>query len=234
MQTQTNVGKTKSKKKIPHFNPDHDLPGLETQVPLSLNEPFSSPSGRQFADNPKVSPPFHFSPDNHPSKRTRPSEIVGWGADLDVKNRPGYPMERMPPRDIGVHWDQPERQVPKMKIYHSVERAGITPVFGTSVPPKGLSGALRTLAFRLSENDIRHWLLLMGADRINEVEGILEDLAHGHIPNFFKEKGLKAELKHNPMGMVKRVARVALVVGVSAYFLNRKFGKRSPRRTSRR
>ena len=35
------------------------------------------------------------------------SHIQGWGADLDHKDRPGYPMERTPPRLEGVHWDQP-------------------------------------------------------------------------------------------------------------------------------
>jgi hypothetical protein len=103
------------------------------------------------------------------------SDIQGWGADLDKSNRPAVPMERTPPRLHGVHWKQPAQQPRKVPVFHSTERPGITPVFGTSVPPKGLSGYLRKVAFKRSENDIRHWMLLLLADRINVVEGMIED-----------------------------------------------------------
>jgi len=102
-------------------------------------------------------------------------EIHGWGADLDKSNRPAVPMERTPPRLEGVHWKQPAQQPLAVRVFHSIERPGITPVFGTSVPPKGLSGYIRKIAFKRSENDIRHWLMLMFADRINVVEGMIED-----------------------------------------------------------
>ncbi len=77
---------------------------------------------------------------------------------------------------------QAGRVKPSEVITHH-ERPGMTPVFGTSVPPSGLSGKMRALAFRYSENDIRHWLILLAADRVNVGEGLLEDLAHGHVPN---------------------------------------------------
>jgi hypothetical protein len=44
---------------------------------------------------------------------------------------------------------------------HSIERPGLTPVFGTTVPTSGVSGAMREMAFRFSESDLRHWLLLL-------------------------------------------------------------------------
>ena len=103
------------------------------------------------------------------------SHIVGWGADLDPANRPAVPKELTPPRLEGVHWDEPEQQPLSVEVFHSIERPGITPVFGTSVPPSGLSGVLRRAAFRRSENDLRHWLTLMLADRVNVVEGMLGD-----------------------------------------------------------
>src|SRR5690606_19306556 len=79
--------------------------------------------------------------------------IQGWGADLDHENRPAYPKERTPPRLEGLHWAQPEQQAHgHMEIFHSTERPGITPLFGTTVPPSGLSGALRRFAFKYSEN----------------------------------------------------------------------------------
>src|SRR5436309_1230257 len=111
------------------------------------------------------------------------SHIHGWGADVDPENRPAVPKERTPPRLEGVHWHEPEQQVARVKIHRSTERPGITPVFGTSTPPSGVSGVMRDVAFKYSENDIRHWLILLGADRVNVLEGLLDDLAHGHIPN---------------------------------------------------
>ena len=111
------------------------------------------------------------------------SAITGWGADLDHANRPAYPMERTPPRLHNLHWDQPSAQPVEVEVLVSTERPGITPVFGTTLPPRGLSGSLRRLAFKASENDLRRWLLLMLADRIDVVEGLLHDLARVH-PRF--------------------------------------------------
>ncbi len=38
------------------------------------------------------------------------ARIPGWGADLDRKDRPSYPRERLDPAASGAHWDFPERQ----------------------------------------------------------------------------------------------------------------------------
>lgn len=149
------------------------------------------------------------------------AHIKGWGADLDRRNRPGYPKERTPPRLDGLHWTDPGQQPRAVEVFHSTERPGITPVFGTSVPPTGVSGRLRQLAYRLSENDIRHWLLLLFADRVNVAEGIGQDLAHGHVPNVFAEMGVRAELKHNRTGFLTKVAVVSLVAGVGYLLLTR-------------
>lgn len=102
------------------------------------------------------------------------SQIPGWGADLDRRNRPAVPMEQSP-REDDAHWDVPEAQTPTVEILHSIERPGLTPVFGTACPPSGLSGKLRRIAFRRSENDIRHWMMLLMADRVNVIEGLLDD-----------------------------------------------------------
>src|SRR5690348_12332733 len=91
---------------------------------------------------------------------SRHPEILGWGADLDPKKRPAVPRERTPARFIHPHWTKLHPQHPRVKIYYSVERPAVTPIFGTSTPPSGLSGLIRTYAYNLSENDIRHWLLL--------------------------------------------------------------------------
>lgn len=104
------------------------------------------------------------------------STIPGWGADLDPASRPAVPMDHSPPRLEGVHWGEPPPQQPvTVEVLHSIERPGITPVFGTSRPPRGLSGVMRRIAFRRAENDLRHWMLLLAADRVDVVEGLFED-----------------------------------------------------------
>ena len=146
------------------------------------------------------------------------THIEGWGADLDIENRPGYPMERTPPRLEAVRWTRPEVQPVYMKVYHSVERPGLTPIFRTSVPPTGLSGKLRDVAYQISENDIRHWQLLMLADRVNMVEGIGSDLMNGRVPNILAEMGIKAEWQHNKKGLLIKVAVASALAG-AAYLL---------------
>jgi hypothetical protein len=103
------------------------------------------------------------------------SQINGWGADLDRGKRPAVPMERTPPRLDNVHWEIPEAQPQTVEVLHSIERPGITPVFGTACPPKGLSGKLRRAAFRHSEGRMRHWMMLLLADRVDVVESLFDD-----------------------------------------------------------
>lgn len=155
--------------------------------------------------------------------REQLAHIQGWGADLDHKNRPAVPMERTPPRFIHQHDGPLPQQEENVEVLVSTERFGaITPVFGTVQPPSGISGALRRLAFRWSENDLRHWLLLLAADRVNVVEGIGEDLARGTVPNVLGEMGIKAEWEHNRAGLVKKAAVAGAVVGLAVYLTRRR------------
>ena len=153
-------------------------------------------------------------------RRKPPGGIEGWGADLDPQVRPAYPKERTPPRFIHRHWDELEHQQPSVKVFHSTERPGLTPVYGTTAPPKGVSGMIRRAAFRYSENDMRHWMLLLLADRVDVGEGLLDDLAHGHVPNLWKEMGLASEWKHNRVGLVRKAMVLGAVVGVAVWALN--------------
>jgi hypothetical protein len=156
-------------------------------------------------------------------QRHQASHIHGWGADVDPQNRPAVPKERTPPRLEGVHWREPEQQGPAPhRIHHSTERPGITPVFGTSVAPSGLSGVMRDVAFRYSENDLRHWLILLGADRVNVVEGLLDDLVHGHVPNLWHEMGLAAEWRYNRKAFIGKAAAMGALAGLAVYALRRR------------
>ncbi|HZF65767.1 MAG TPA: hypothetical protein VEZ55_14830 [Chitinophagaceae bacterium] len=143
---------------------------------------------------------------------TERTDIPGWGIDADPENDPTYPMkQRTNEEHEGYSWDRPTQQSVDVEILHSNERPNVTAVFGTSTPPSGLSGAIRRFAFKHSENEYSHWLPLLLADRVNVVEGIIDDLKKGYVPNIFAEKGLKAEWKHNPQGLVKRVVITAAV-----------------------
>jgi len=146
------------------------------------------------------------------------SHIKGWGVDADPENEPTYPMKKYTGDDHKrLNWERPVQQPVNIEVLHSNERPNVTAVFGTSTPPSGLSGAVRRYAFKYSESSYGHWLPLILADRINVVEGVIDDLKRGHIPNIFAEKGWKAEWKHNPVGLVKKVAvAVAITAAVIA------------------
>jgi hypothetical protein len=167
----------------------------------------------------------------------------GWGADLDPKNRPAVPMEKTPPHGTGAHWDEPERQIPRVKVFRSVEHKGLTPVFGTACPPKGLSGLIRKYAYKLSEEKKSHWLLLLFADRVDEFEGILSSLAKGRPHNPLAEMGLASEFKHagfrTRFGQhrtdVRRQGLEALILlfaGAGYYFLRRASAPAKTRRAA--
>ena len=115
-----------------------------------------------------------------------------------------------------------------MEVLHSNERPYMTAVFGTSVPPSGLSGVIRRYAFKHSEGSYVHWFSLILADRINMIEGIIDDMAHGHIPNFFKERGWTAEWKYNRKAMITKMAITAgVIIGVAAFLYGASKKKKS-------
>jgi hypothetical protein len=158
----------------------------------------------------------------HSPPREQLQRIPGWGSDLDHKNRPAIPMERTPPRFIHVPPGQPVQQAQTVEVFCSPERPGITPIFGTAQPPKWLSGAIRRLAYKLPENDLRHWLMLIAADRVNMVEGIVDDLRQGQLPNVLGEMGIRSELRYNPAGLVRKALVTTAVVGGIMVLRNRR------------
>src|SRR3954452_23206855 len=105
----------------------------------AASSPSSSPTLPEGAPVPYTAdkPPL---PESIESLRAR---IPGWGADLDPKDRPSVPKEQFPPDLTGAHWEFPERQPEKWPRERSIEHKFLTPVFGTSCPPKGLSGVIR-------------------------------------------------------------------------------------------
>ena len=164
---------------------------------------------------------------------TNPSRLPGWGVDNDPDNDPTYPMRQRHPDDPrGYTWERPTQQVADVEVLKSIERPNLPAVFGTSVPPSGLSGVIRRFAFKYSESDYLHWLPLLLADRVNVVEGVLDDLAHGQVPNIFAEKGYKAEWKHDRTGLIIKLATAAAIVGGTVVLLSRKGGKKAKVRSA--
>lgn len=154
---------------------------------------------------------------------TDTSAIPGWGVDADPRNDPTYPMRHIEGQATrGLTWPRPDQQTPDVEILTSIEHSRLPAVVGTSTPPSGLSGAIRRYAFRRSESDWLHWLMLMGADRIGVVEGIVEDLAGGRVPNIPAEMGIRAEWQHNKKGLAKKVAIVAAVSYVTYLIFQQK------------
>ena len=154
---------------------------------------------------------------------TSKDHIPGWGIDADAENDPTYPMKHWNGADHQrFNYEKPPQQPIDMEVLHSIERPGVTSVFGTSTPPSGLSGAIRRYAFKFSEATTAHWMTLIFADRVNVVEGYIDDLRKGYVPNIFAEKGWRAEWKYNRKGFVKSVAIGAAVTAAAVLLLNSK------------
>src|SRR3954453_14046368 len=126
------------------------------------------------------------------------ARIPGWGVDLDPADRPAVPRERYDPAASGAHWDLPEQQPERWPRERSIGDARLTPVFGTSSPPKGLSGVVRRFAYaRYSEGRAAHWLLLLGADRVDAVESHLRSFVTLRPDNPITETGVLSELSRH-------------------------------------
>jgi hypothetical protein len=76
----------------------------------------------------------------------------------------------------------------------------VTPVFGTSTPLKGASGAMRRYAYKYSEGRAAHWLLLIAADRVDAWESHLSSFATLHPDNPVTETGVLSEFSRHGIG----------------------------------
>jgi hypothetical protein len=124
--------------------------------------------------------------------------IPGWGVDLDPRDRPSVPRLQFDPGRSGAHWEFPERQPEKWPRERSMEHKFLTPVFGTSTPPKGLSGIMRRYSYRrYSEARAAHWLLLLAADRVDAIESHLRSFATLHPDNPITETGVLSEFSRH-------------------------------------
>jgi hypothetical protein len=134
------------------------------------------------------------------------ARIPGWGVDLDPKDRPSVPKLQFHDDLSGAHWEFPERQPERWPRERSIEHKFLTPVFGTTCPPRGISGAIRKLAYaRYSEGRAAHWLLLIAADRVDAWENHLRSFATAHPDNPITETGVLSEFSRH--GISSRFGR---------------------------
>lgn len=100
--------------------------------------------------------------------------------DAPLENRPGVPMEKTPPAPEPFAPRDLPRQLPRVEVLVEPGR-GLTPVYGTAAPPKGLAGAVRRIAYACPDYRARRWLLLLFADRLDAGEARLERLARNPL-----------------------------------------------------
>lgn len=129
-----------------------------------------------------------------------------FGIDEPARNRPGVPMKAETPPDTGAHWATPERQQSEEEHLHRKALDQVTPVYGTAQPPKGLSGAMRRMAYGIPEHSAIHWAVLLAADRVD----ILEDrLSHGFGPDTLD--AMARRVRTNPLPAILLVAAAGAV-----------------------
>jgi hypothetical protein len=154
---------------------------------------------------------------------TLTNKIPGWGTQADPENDPTYPMKHYNGADHERNnYEKAPQQPLDIEMLQTIERPGITRVFGTSTPPSGLSGAIRRFAFKYSEATAAHWMSLVLADRVNVVEGKIDDIKNGVVPNPWIERGWKAEWKHNRTAFVGKAATTALLITAGIMLLSKK------------
>jgi hypothetical protein len=142
-------------------------------------------------------------PESIEELRTR---IPGWGVDLDPRDRPSVPRLQPDGGRIGITVAPSERQPETWPRERSIEHATLTPVFGTSCPPKGVSGVMRRYAYRrFSEARAAHWLLLLAADRVDALESHARSFLTLRPDNPLTETGVRSELTHH--GISSRVGQ---------------------------
>ena len=156
-----------------------------------------------YADTPAYTP---HKPKPRVSSEELRARIPGWGADLDPADRPSVPREQFDENLSGARWEYPDVQPETWPRERSIEHAGLTPVFGTAQPPRGVSGAIRKLAYaRYSEGRAAHWLLLILADRVNTLGSTLGSFASLHPDNLITETGILSEIRRH--GISSRYGR---------------------------
>lgn len=148
----------------------------------------------------------HSNP-NHSRVHGSGENPSAFGIDQPARRRPGVPMEAEAAPDTGAHWTTPERQQSEVEHLHRKALDRVTPVHGTAQPPKGLSGAMRRMAYGIPEHSAIHWAMLLAADRVD----VLEDrVSHGFGPGTLD--AMARRVRTNPLPAILLAVALGTVV----------------------
>ena len=112
-----------------------------------------------------------------------PRRPAHWGVDRDLSRRPGVPMMRAPQLWPNARLDiEPMDPARSAAFKHGRPNKPWPPVFGTTCPPKGLSGVVRKWASSFPDHKPQHWLLKLLGDRVDSAEHTLRKLAPLAVP----------------------------------------------------
>jgi len=147
-----------------------------------------------------------------------PFNTDSWAIDADPLNNPTYPMKRTTGADHQrLNYERAPQQPVNVEVLKSTERPAISRVFGTSTPPRGLSGMLRRYAYKFSEGQSARWFTLVLADKIDVAEGLVDDVRRGHLPNVLEENGWRMEWKYNKTKLIRKaVVGIAVTSAIAA------------------
>ena len=112
-----------------------------------------------------------------------PQRPAYWGVDRELSRRPGVPMMRPPAPWPNARMDIEHMDPASSTVFkHGRPNRQWPPVFGTTCPPKGLSGLVRKWAASYPDHKPQHWLLKLLGDRVDSAEHHLKKLAPVALP----------------------------------------------------
>jgi len=112
-----------------------------------------------------------------------PRRPAYWGVDRELSRRPGVPMMRPPAPWPNARLDIERMDPASSAVFkHGRPNRQWPPVFGTTCPPKGLSGLIRKWAASYPDHKPQHWLLKLLGDRVDSAEHRLKKLAPVALP----------------------------------------------------
>lgn len=120
-------------------------------------------------------------------------------------DRPGVPMEVEPGHTARSRRPEPATQAGAEEHLRRVELDYPTPVVGTGQPPHGLSGFLRRKAYGVPERFVRHWMMLLLADRVDVVEHRVGSLLARPLDGLGLTSASRT-VRSNPLGALATVA----------------------------
>ncbi|MGE3623437.1 MAG: hypothetical protein AB7H77_06160 [Bdellovibrionales bacterium] len=117
------------------------------------------------------------------------------------------------------------RQQPDVEILPP--ESGYNTAYTTAASPNGISEMIRRLAFRYSNNPAAQQRLLSLADKVNTMEGLMQNMGRGYVPNALAQFGMSAAMKHVPKRLVFKFGLAAVGIYAAAAYVRHRRRKRA-------